>query len=115
MTISSMTGFARSEGGAEACTWGWEAKSVNGKGLDVRVRFPRGFDFLDAPVRDLVQKRFKRGNISINLDLTWTRPLGQVRVNEDVLAQVLDAIAAGEARLPAVHAPSADGILALPG
>ncbi|MBF0249135.1 MAG: YicC family protein [Alphaproteobacteria bacterium] len=115
MTISSMTGFARSEGGAEACTWGWEAKSVNGKGLDVRVRFPRGFDFLDAPVRDLVQKRFKRGNVSISLDLAWTRPLGQVRVNEDVLAQVLDAIAAVEARLPAVHAPSADGILALRG
>lgn len=110
-----MTGFARADGALPACTWGWEAKSVNGKGLDVRLRLPRGFDALEAPVRERVAKRFKRGNISLNLDLAWTRPLTQVRVNDEVLEQVLAAVDTVKAARPDAQAPGIDGILALRG
>jgi len=75
-----MTGFARADGSAETCTWAWEAKSVNGKGLDVRLRLPRGFDVLEAAARDRVAKRFKRGNISLNLkDVTVFEALEAIR------------------------------------
>jgi len=110
-----MTGFARAEGATDTCTWGWEAKSVNGKGLDVRLRYPRGFDFIDAPTRDRVTKRFKRGNVSLNLDVNWTQARASVAVNEDVLAEILSAIPKIQDAVPGVQPPSVDGILALRG
>ena len=110
-----MTGFARAEGATDTCTWGWEAKSVNGKGLDVRLRYPRGFDFIDVVTRDRVSKRFKRGNVSLNLDINWTKPQATVVLNEDVLAQVLDAIPKIQDAMPDVQPPSVDGILGLRG
>lgn len=110
-----MTGFARAEGATDTCTWGWEAKSVNGKGLDVRLRYPRGFDFLDIAARERVAQRFKRGNVSLNLDINWTKPHAAVTVNEDVLVQVLDAIPKIQAVVPEVEPPSVDGILGLRG
>ncbi|MEL6667149.1 MAG: YicC/YloC family endoribonuclease, partial [Pseudomonadota bacterium] len=36
MALSGMTGFARESGEAEWGTWSWEARSVNGRGLDVQ-------------------------------------------------------------------------------
>lgn len=110
-----MTGFARTEGATDTCTWGWEAKSVNGKGLDVRLRYPRGFDFIDAQSRERVTKRFKRGNVSLNLDINWTKPQSSVALNEEVLAQVMLAAAKIQDTVPDVEPPSVDGILALRG
>jgi len=110
-----MTGFARSEGATDVCTWGWEAKSVNGKGLDVRLRYPRGFDFIDVAARDRVAKRFKRGNVSLNLDVNWTQAQASVAVNEVVLAEILATIPKIQAAIPGVRPPSVDGILGLRG
>ncbi|MFC1672916.1 YicC/YloC family endoribonuclease, partial [Pseudomonadota bacterium] len=100
MSVSSMTGFARAEGSTETCAWVWEAKSVNGKGLDIRLRLPRGFDAFDALVRDLVGKRFKRGNVSVNLDVSWTQPQSVLAVNDTVLEQILAAADKVQAALP---------------
>ena len=51
MALSSMTGFARGHGVSGSYAWAWEIKSVNGKGLDVRLRLPSGWDAIEAPVR----------------------------------------------------------------
>ena len=51
MALTSMTGFADLSGAAEGVDWTWEARSVNGRGLDLRLRLPDGFEALDAPVR----------------------------------------------------------------
>lgn len=110
-----MTGFARADGTEDTCAWGWEVKSVNGKGLDVRLRLPRGFDALEAATRDRTGQRFKRGNISLNLDITWTKPLARMQVNEDVLNQVLAAADQVQAKCATAQPPSVDGILALRG
>ena len=110
-----MTGFARAAGTDDVCVWAWESKSVNGKGLDVRVRLPRGFDALEGAARERATKFFKRGNISLNLELTWVRPQIGIQVNEDVLAQILNAAEKVQDAMPAVRPPSADGILALRG
>ncbi len=110
-----MTGFARAEGATDQCTWGWEAKSVNGKGLDVRLRYPRGFDFIDSAARDRVAKRFKRGNVQLNLDINWTKPQSIVVLNEDVLDQVIVAAKTVQDKVPDAQPASVDGILALRG
>jgi len=38
MALASMTGFARGHGVSGAYAWSWEIKSVNAKGLDLRLR-----------------------------------------------------------------------------
>ena len=65
-----MTGFARAEGSSGSWIWHWEAKSVNSKGLDVRCRLPQGTEQLEIEVRNRAAKYFKRGNISVTLDVS---------------------------------------------
>jgi uncharacterized protein (TIGR00255 family) len=89
MTISSMTGFARVDGAADGLVWAWEVRSVNGRGLDVRLRLPPGFDGVEAPAREAVSKRFVRGNISLNLTLERQSLAGAIRLNEPLLADIL--------------------------
>jgi len=42
MALSSMTGFARADGVSGPYAWAWELKSVNAKGLELRLRTPQG-------------------------------------------------------------------------
>jgi uncharacterized protein (TIGR00255 family) len=91
MKISSMTGFARQEGAGEGFAWVWEARSVNGRGLDIRLRLPPGFDAIDAPVREAVTKRLSRGNVTINLTTERQGGANTVRLNEGVLKDILKA------------------------
>jgi uncharacterized protein YicC (UPF0701 family) len=51
MALSSMTGFARGQGVSGSYAWSWELKSVNSKGLDLKLRFPMGWDVIEAPRR----------------------------------------------------------------
>lgn len=89
MTACSMTGFARGEGADDRVRWTWEARSVNGKSMDARLRIPSGWERLDPTVRKSLQATFKRGNFSINLDV---RPVGgrsSVRINEGLLDDLI--------------------------
>jgi uncharacterized protein (TIGR00255 family) len=92
MNISSMTGFARTDGTADGLTWTWEARSVNGRGLDVRLRLPPGNEALEIPARDAVAKRFSRGNIALALAIEKQQTNGVIRLNETVLAEVIKVV-----------------------
>ncbi len=85
-----MTGFARSEGTSGRWRWAWELRSVNGKGLDVRLRLPQGFEKFENDVRRLFSERFSRGNIQAGLSLTSSENRVQTVVNEEALAAILD-------------------------
>ncbi|NIZ03352.1 YicC/YloC family endoribonuclease [Thalassospira lucentensis] len=89
MTVSSMTGFARTDGAADGFGWTWELRSVNGKGLDVRVRLNGGFERLEAKVRDAVSKRFKRGNIGVTLNVVRAAEGGSYQVNRELLTELV--------------------------
>ncbi len=86
-----MTGFGRQDGAGEGLAWVWEARSVNGRGLDIRLRLPPGFDAIDAVVREAVAKRMSRGNVTINLTTERQNGAGTVRLNEGVLKDILKA------------------------
>ena len=49
MSISGMTGFARAEGALAGMRWIWEVKSVNGRGLDFKLRLPPGQEPEETP------------------------------------------------------------------
>ena len=72
--IASMTGYARAQGADDRRRWVWEARSVNGRNLEIRCRVPQGFDRLENPARTAVGGRLKRGNVSLTLTLTQRAP-----------------------------------------
>lgn len=109
-----MTGFARADGHEDGLSWVWEAKSVNGKSLDLRFRLPPGFESLELPLRAGIAKRLKRGALSLTLTLTRAGGTGGLRVNRDALAQVL-ALAQELVSEGRAAPPRADGLLALRG
>ncbi len=115
MSIHSMTGFARSSDTFANYNWTWEVRSVNGKGLDVRVRIPSGFDALDLATRNAVAARFKRGNISLTLSVSHVQEQAGYRVNHDLLKQLVEVMKTVEAEVPGVSAPSVDGLMGLRG
>lgn len=115
MALSGMTGFSRADGERGGVRWVWEARSVNGRGLDVKLRLPPGFDAFEQPAREAAGKRFKRGSVQIALSVKQDA-VGQAapKVNlaqiEWLLAQGKQYIESGKAT-----APSWDGLLALRG
>jgi uncharacterized protein (TIGR00255 family) len=114
MAIASMTGFAREAGVSGPSQWAWELKSVNGRGLDVRLRYPPGFDAVGEDARGQVQKAFTRGQCQLNLTITRGATPPRVRLNEEVLSALLDAV--GRLNLPpGVKPASVDGLLAVRG
>jgi len=110
-----MTGYARISGEESGVAWVWEVKSVNGRGLDVRTRLPPGYDFLDLPVRDAVARRFKRGNVTVNLTISQKAQQGALSVNEALLDQLVALTRRWKDKAPDLAAPSLDGLLALRG
>jgi uncharacterized protein (TIGR00255 family) len=89
MTISSMTGYSRASGTGHGIAWQWDLKSVNGKAFDARFRLPTGMDQLEAPARALLAASIKRGNLQVALTLIHDDNSETVKLNEDLLEQVL--------------------------
>ncbi len=114
MALSSMTGFARCHGVCGSYAWAWEVKSVNGKGLDLRLRVPPGWDAIEASVRARAAEMLARGSLQANLSVERTGIMPIVRVNAAVLDAVLTTVRQVARRIEAAP-PSLDGLLALKG
>jgi len=118
VTVASMTGFARIQGrldGPPSLSWTWEARSVNGRGLDVRVRLPQGYESLDVPARAAVAKVAARGNVSLTLSVETPTEATTLMVNEPLLTALV-AVATDMARHhPHLSPARIDGLLALRG
>jgi uncharacterized protein (TIGR00255 family) len=113
--LMSMTGFARASGAlADGTAFVWELRSVNGRGLDLRLRLPAGLDALEPALREATAPRLKRGNVSATLTLRREdrpRLAPDPAALEQALALALDLAA----RIPGAPAPRAEALLALPG
>lgn len=114
MPLSGMTGFGRAEGAAGDWSWAVEARSVNGRNLEVRFRGPPGFEGLDRVAREAAQGRFARGQVNVGVQARRAEGVLEVRINEAVLERYMTLgaplLAAGKA-----GPPSLDGLLALRG
>ncbi len=114
MSLSGMTGFGRAEGAAGAWSWAVEARSVNGRNLEVRFRGPPGFEGLERVAREGAQARFQRGQLNVGLQAKRSEGAGSVRINTEQLERYLQAgapyVATGMAAPPRL-----DGLLSLRG
>jgi uncharacterized protein (TIGR00255 family) len=112
--IASMTGFAREAGEAAGIVYAWELRSVNGRGLEIRLRLPAGHDALEPGLRDIVTRAFKRGNVSASLTIR-REAAATLALDEAALDQVLVRALELARRIPGAAPPRAEALLALPG
>lgn len=98
MTIHSMTGFAAAQGTTGAHSWSCELRSVNAKGLDLRLRIPEWLEGFEPYVRGELGKALARGNVSMTLRINRNEDAGaELTINEAMLATVLSSMAKIEA------------------
>jgi uncharacterized protein (TIGR00255 family) len=112
--LASMTGYARANGAAQGVGFTVEIKSVNARGLDMRLRLAPGFDGLESEIRRRIGGALSRGSVSLTLSIDPGSEGGQVTVNQQALETVLGALDLLKGRVDATP-PSLDGILALRG
>lgn len=114
MSIRSMTGFAREAGVTGPHQWAWEIKTVNGRGLEVRLRTPQGFDQQGEEARRLIAASLSRGQCQLTLTLARATAEASVRINRPVLERLLATLS--EIERPASIGPvTLDGLLAVRG
>lgn len=117
--IRSMTGFANARGAGAGSDWLWDIRSVNGKGLDLRLRLPDWIEGLEAALRTRATAALTRGNVSVSLKIERAGGSDAPRVNVAALDAALGALALVRARAKAAGVtladPSAADILAMRG
>ena len=113
-TLASMTGYARAGGALPGIGFGIELKSVNGRGLDLRMRLAPGFDALESEIRRRIGKTITRGSLTVFLSVDREGEGGRVVINHQALEAVLEGLKWLESRVKA-DPPRLDGILALKG
>jgi len=89
--LSGMTGFARVTGEESWGAWAWEAKSVNGRSLDVRVNYPPGFEALEREVKALASEAFNRGSLQVSLRIDLAAGAGGAVIDHALLGTLADA------------------------
>lgn len=112
--IASMTGFGRGNVAAGDREITVEVRSVNGRGLDVRLRLAPGFEALEPEIRKRVSARFARGSVNLSLNAKRSATAGAIRVNRVALETVLGEISSLRERLESPP-PRAESVLSLPG
>ncbi len=114
MTVASMTGFARARGDLGPWSYAWELKSVNAKGLDLRLRVPPGFDAVEIKARTALTARLARGSVFANLTARRAETESVARLNRPALDKLLAALE--DVPLNANLRPaSLDGLLTIKG
>jgi uncharacterized protein (TIGR00255 family) len=114
-TLASMTGFARESGTTpDGTSFVWELRSVNGRGLDLRLRLPNGLDALEPALREAAGRRLRRGNVSASLTLKREERAPRLTPDPAALEQAIALATSVAARLGAPP-PRAEAVLALPG
>jgi uncharacterized protein (TIGR00255 family) len=114
MGLVSMTGFAEMHGAYGALRWRWETKSVNGRGLDLRLRTPPGFDSVEPAARRLAGERFRRGSLQATLTFEPQEGARGLRIDPVALAAAV-RIAKEVADETGLTPARVDGLMALKG
>ncbi|WP_299897133.1 YicC/YloC family endoribonuclease [uncultured Ruegeria sp.] len=95
--IRSMTGFASGKGTYGPHSWSWELRSVNGKGLDMRLRVPDWLTGLEVSLRATLSNSLSRGNVTLSMRVNREDSALELALNEASMAAALTALEQTEA------------------
>ncbi len=112
--LASMTGYGRASGSLPGIAFVVEIKSVNGRGLDMRMRLGPGLDPLEGEIRRRISARLTRGSLSVSANVDREGAAGRVVVNHQALEAVLEGLRWLAGKVDATR-PGLDGILGLKG
>lgn len=110
----SMTGFARVQIECGANTLVWELRSVNGRGLDVKLRLPQGLEALELKLRDIAAKQLRRGNVSGTMMLR-REAASTLQPDLEILEKLKNLAIDLSDSIPGALPPRAELLLGLPG
>jgi uncharacterized protein (TIGR00255 family) len=88
-----MTGFAVLEGTDAGVVWRWELRSVNGRGLDLKLRLPQGFEALDTALRPLARRVLARGSVTASLSIAGQRDAESTAPDPEAIRDIIDTLA----------------------
>ena len=114
MAVMSMTGFARAAGSSAPWRWAFELKTVNAKGLDLRLRMPAPFDRVETEARARLAKALARGTCFGTLAVQREGAAIEARIDAVALESIA-AAARDAAQKAGLAPPTMDGLLALRG
>jgi uncharacterized protein (TIGR00255 family) len=114
MPLHSMTGFAREVGGYSAWRWVWELRSVNGRGLDVKIKLPPGFDAMAEGLRRAASAKLQRGTVFAALSAQRDVDTVAARIDEPLLDRLIE-VAKRAASRHALPPPSIEALFAVRG
>ncbi len=114
MALSSMTGFARANGQMDGAAWAWELRSVNAKGLDIRLKLPPRTDMIEPEARRMLGAVVARGTVHVSLDLKLDGAGADARINVDLAERLLAQLRDVASRVGA-PAPGLEAVLGMRG
>jgi len=89
--LASMTGYARVASSHEQVNFHFEMKSVNSRGLDIRLRLGSNFDAIEQKIRKATAEKITRGSVTISLTLKRENSVGELTINQHALESVISA------------------------
>lgn len=114
MSLYSMTGFAKVSGEGFGAHWSLEVRSVNHKHLDLRFRFPNGFENLEDAVKKEASIVFARGALQVSCALGRQNAEPRPKINLPLLKELVTATQSAASEL-GTEAPKLDTLLAMRG
>ncbi len=91
--INSMTGLGAAVGQADGHRWTIEIRSVNARGLDVRLRLPDGIPGLEKTVRARVAGVIARGSVNVSIRVGRDDAVAGLGIDPARIEAAIDAIA----------------------
>ena len=90
--VASMTAFAE----FEKADWVWEVRTVNHRFLDLSFKLPDHMLRLERELREIARSKLHRGKMDASLRHVGSKPDQQLEVNEELLAQILQAVSSAQ-------------------
>ncbi len=92
--ICSMTAYGRARSESQELTLTVEIKSVNSRYLDLSVRLPRAYSYLEDKVKSYIQNSIiSRGKVEVNISYEHhTSDVGAIRLDENFTTAYLEAL-----------------------
>lgn len=90
--IKSMTGYGISQVLDVIGNISIEIKSVNSRYLELSVKTPKGYSFLEDNIKSIIKKRVHRGKFDVFLNIEGVTSCEEISINHDIAQMYLKAL-----------------------